>query len=149
MHSMVSLLAVALLVGCGSGDDQADADAATATMAGPTLADFAGTWQNTAMLEGTPDPVPSTMTGSGDSSEWSMSLADRPDIRLAVTVVGDSLIAQSEEYESILRDGVMVSIRLASALHGDTMEGKLVATYRTPEGEQVVRGTTTGMRAPM
>jgi len=62
-------------------------------------------------------------------------------------VVGDSLIGQSAEYESILRAGVMVTVRTASVMSNGMLMGNLMATYKTPTGEQVVKGTMTGTRA--
>ena len=148
MRAAATLLAVVLVAGCAA-QDEATQDGATmeeTTTADPTLADFAGTWEVTSTLEGTPDPVPSTMTGTEDASTWTMSLEGRPNIPLRVSMEGDSLIAHTEEYESILRPGVMVTVRTASVLEGDALSGTLVATYNTPTGEEVVRGTTTGTR---
>jgi hypothetical protein len=141
-----------LIAACGTPDDaqpMVDTGAETAaepTMATPSIADFAGTWENTARLEGVDEPVPSTMTGSAAGDDWTMSLEGRDNIPLQVSIVGDSLIGQSAEYESILRPGVMVNVRTASVLHGDMLMGNMVATYRTPEGEQRVPGTIEGRR---
>jgi hypothetical protein len=76
-----------------------------------------------------------------------MSLEGRDNIPLEVSIVGDSLISQSAEYESVLRPGVMVTVRTASALHGDMLMGNMIATYRTPQGEERVPGTIEGRRA--
>jgi hypothetical protein len=142
-----------LLAACGTPDDaqpavdpgaEATAGSSTTSM---SLADFAGTWENTARLEGVDEPVPSTMTGSAAGDDWTMSLEGRENIPMQVSIVGDSLIAQSAEYESILRPGVMVNVRTASVLHGDMLMGNMLATYRTPEGEQRVQGTIEGYRA--
>lgn len=143
------LLSVMLVAACGAAEDQTQADqpaadaAATdeATAVGPTLADFAGTWETVATLEGVDEPVPSTMTGSAAGDDWTMSLEGRPGIPLRVSIVGDSLISESEEYESILRPGVMVSVRTAGVLHDDMIMGNLVSTYRTDSGEERVTGT--------
>ena len=143
MRSVATLFVVAVLTACGAGEQQVP------EVMGPTLADFAGTWQMTAMLEGTPDPVPSTMMGMASPDGWTLSLEGRPNIPLTVNVVGDSLITQSAEYESVLRAGVMVSIRVASALDNGMLTGRMVATYTTEGGMQEVPGTIHGMRAPM
>jgi hypothetical protein len=65
---------------------------------------------------------------------------------VTISIVGDSLVGQSAEYESILRPGVMVTVRTASVMSNGMLNGNLVATYKTPTGEQVVRGTMTGTR---
>jgi hypothetical protein len=100
------------------------------------------------VLEGVDEPVQSTMTGSASGDDWTMSLEGRPAIPVQVSVQGDSLIAVSDEYESILRPGVMTTVRTASVLEGDMLMGTIVATYRTPEGDERVAGTLHGTRVP-
>jgi hypothetical protein len=141
-----ALAVVSLLVACGPRDDAAPESAGQpAETAAPSIAGLAGTWEQTATLEGTPDPVPSTLHAA-DSNRWSMDLEGRPGIPLHVSIVGDSVISQSEEYESVLRPGVMVTVRTASVLQDGMLVGNLVATYRTEGGEQVVHGTTRATR---
>jgi len=141
MRVVSSLLMVAFLVACEPAQEEAQP-------AGPTLADFAGTWQNSSTLTGVEDPVPSTLSGSDDGSSWTMTLEGRDPIALQVSIHGDSLIGQSEEYESVLREGVMVSVRTASVLQDGMLMGNLVASYRTAEGVEQVTGTMHGMRVP-
>jgi hypothetical protein len=144
MRPVAALVALALATACAS---QEEAPPPPPPAAAPNVADFAGTWQVATVLEGTPDTVRSTMTGTADGV-WTLSLEGRPNIPLTVTVAGDSLIAESAEYESILRQGVMVTIRTASVMSGGTLNGIVRATYKTPTGEQVVNGTTTATRTP-
>lgn len=138
MRAVASLLTAALLAGCAPKEPPMPA--------APTLADFAGSWQVSSMVTGTPNPVASTMEGTADASSWMMSLEGRPHIALQVSVVGDSLIAQSAEYESVLRAGVMVTVRTASARNGDGLSGTVTATYKTPGGDEVVPGTFTATK---
>ena len=113
------------------------------------MAEFAGTWSMLSTLEGVAEQVPSTITGPADAMTWSLSLEGRPNIPLHVMVVGDSLIGESDQYESVLRAGVMVTVRTASALTSPTtMQGSMIATYVTPTGEEKVAGTTTATKAP-
>lgn len=142
MRAMALLLSAAVVTACTVDKEEAPPPAA------PTLADFAGTWNVKSVLEGTPDTVPSTLSGTADAASWTMSLEGRPNIPLTVSIVGDSLVSQTAEYESILRKGVMVTVRTASVMSNGTLAGSLVATYKTPTGEQVVRGTTTGTKKP-
>lgn len=116
--------------------------------AAPTLADFAGTWQNSATLTGVEAPVPSTTTGTEAGTDWTMTLEGRDPVPLQVSIMGDSLITQTGEYESILRPGVMVSVRTASVLHDGMLMGNMVATYKTADGEEQVTGTLQGTRVP-
>ncbi len=145
MRAIALLFTAAVLTACAAKEEEAPAPAPPAA---PTLADFAGTWNVKAVLEGTPDTVPSTLTGTADAASWTMSLEGRPNIPVTVSIVGDSLVSQSAEYESVLRKGVMVTVRTASVLSNGTLVGNLVATYKTPNGEQVVRGTSTATKAP-
>ena len=150
----VATSCIVLFAACGTPDTELpEADsgaeiAAEPTMVSVSIADFAGTWENTSRLEGVDEPVQSTMTGTGSGDDWTLSLEGRDNIPLEVSIVGDSLIGQSAEYESILRPGVMVTVRTASTLHGDMLMGNMVATYRTPQGEERVLGTIEGRRVP-
>lgn len=142
MRVLPSLLVVVFLVACGPSEREGAPDP------GPTIADFAGTWQNTVRLEGVADPVPSRITGSADGGDWLLLLEGRDPIPLHVSISGDSLIAESEEYESILRPGVASWVRTAGVLEDGRLVGNVTATYRTPAGEEVVRGTIQGTRVP-
>lgn len=140
------LVALLFTVACGAGE-QAEPAAEEMEPAGPTLADFAGTWEVQSMIPGTEDPVPSTLHGSADGSEWTMDLEGRPSLPMTVMMVGDSLVAETGEYESILREGVMVQVRTASVMQNGELVGQLVATYMTADGDEVITGTMRGTRA--
>ncbi|MDH3224035.1 MAG: hypothetical protein OEO23_09990 [Gemmatimonadota bacterium] len=145
MRFLHPLLIATLLTACGPAEQAAPGGDEPET-SGPTLADFAGTWDNEAMIEGVADPVPSTLHGSASASGWTMDLEGRPGLPLTVSIVGDSLIVESGQYESVLREGVMVSIRTAVVLENGAMVGKMMATYETPDGEEVVYGTMRATR---
>lgn len=147
MRAVPALLLVALFA-CAPAEESEPAEESAPPSSGPTLADFAGTWQNTVTLVGTDDPVLSTMNGSADGSDWTLTLEGRPNIPMQISIVGDSLIAQSAEYESVLREGVMVSVRTATVLSGGMLMGNVVATYKTSDGDEQVTGTMQGTRAP-
>lgn len=151
MRIFTTLSLLVFLVACGGGEEAAPPaeDAPAAQEDAVTVTDFAGTWQTMAMLEGTPDPVPTTMTGSADGSEWMMMLEGRDPVALTASISGDSLILVSDTYESVLRDGVTVSTRTAGVLRDGQIVGKMIATYQTPEGEEVVTGTFESTRGGM
>lgn len=113
----------------------------------PSVADFAGTWNSTVTMAGATAPVETQLVGAADGS-WTMNAAGRDPIPLTVSVVGDSLIAVSAEYESLIRPGVKVTIRTASVRSGDAMTGNVVATYKAAAGDEVVNGTMTSTKAP-
>lgn len=144
MRFAPSLLVLALAAGCTPAEEPA-MEAEAAMPAAPTMADFAGTWQNKAVLTGVADTVPSTMVGTADGV-WTMSLEGRDAIPMTVSIVGDSLVAVTADYESILRPGVMVSVRTASVLHDNMLMGNMVATYKTDGVTETVMGTITGTR---
>lgn len=154
MRITASFLTLLFLIACGGGEDAAPADepmeeAAAPAEAAPTVADFAGTWQGQAMLEGTAEPVPYTLAGSASASDWTMTLEGRDPIPLTVSMSGDSLVTRTAPYESVLREGVMVTVRTAGVLQDGRMVGRLVATYAMPDGEEVVTGTTQATREEM
>jgi hypothetical protein len=146
MRVLTAILYTLILVACGARDEE-PAAGTEAVAATTSLAQFAGTWSNMVTLEGVDEPVPSTLAGSAAGDDWTMSLPDRDSIAVRVHMKGDSLIGQSAEYESILRAGVMVDVRTASVLRDGGLVGNVVATYRTPNGEEQVRGTMRGTRA--
>ena len=150
--SGTTLILCATLAACSASKDappdSAMAAPAPAMAAAPALSDFAGTWEVTSKLAGVEKPVPSTLMSTPDGATWTMTLEGRPNVPVTASMVGDSLVVQSSEYESVLRKGVMVSVRTASVLSNGMMMGNMVATYKTPKGEEVVAGTTSGMRKP-
>lgn len=152
MRATATLLTLLLLSACGGGEEAAPADDMADTPEAPamSMADFAGTWNATSMLEGTADPVSSALEVSADGSEWRMILEGRDPVPVTVTMQGDSIITVTDSYESILREGVMVTVRTASVLQGgDRMVGVMTATYTTDEGVTVVTGTTESVRGGM
>lgn len=153
MLKRTTLATLALLAACGGGDAPA-MDAAEEAMpadmmeAGVTVADFAGTWDLMAEVDGAEAPVAVQIMGTAEG-QWTMMLEGREPLAAAVEIVGDSLVMNVAEYESVLRAGVMVGTRSAVVMDGDMMIGTLVATYATPEGDEVVGGTIAGRRAGM
>jgi hypothetical protein len=114
----------------------------------PTLADFAGRWNAVSYLEGVPDSVASSLIATGTAEGWQLLLPDRDPLPMQVWMQGDSLIAVSEQYPSILQKGVMVQLRNAGVLRDGEMVGTLLATYDSTGGQQVVKGTFRARRAP-
>lgn len=147
MRFAVALLLVAAVAACAAKEEATPDSAAPAATPAPTLADFAGSWNIASVLEGTPDTVKSTTTHAADGT-CTLTLEGRPNIPCTTSISGDSLVVQTGEYESILRKGVMVTVRTAGVMSGGTLTGVLVSTYKTPSGDQVVHGTYTGTKAP-
>ena len=151
MRPAALVLSFALLTACAPKDEApAAGDAAVQTPAAPTaatIADFAGNYQVTAILG--KDTVPSTMMVTADGVGSTLSLTGRPNIALMLSMSGDSLVAQSAEYESVLRKGTMVSNRTAVAKAADgSLAGTVSATYKVRGGDQVVNGTIRATKMP-
>ena len=145
---IAALLAVAALVACAPKEEMPAADSPAPAAAAPTLADFAGTWNLAVVLEGVPDTIRSTMTGTPDGT-WTTSLEGRPNIPTTAAMSGDSIVITTAEYESILRQGVMTTVRSAGMKMGDNMmHGTVQVTYKTPTGDQIVNGTFNGTKTP-
>lgn len=146
MRSRSLALVSLLLVACGPS--QEPPPEVPAAPPPPTLADFAGAWENIARLEDVEAPVTSTTRGGASGTDWVMELEGRPAVPLQVTMQGDSLVTESAEYESILRPGVTTIVRTAAVLRDGRMEGAILVTYRTPAGEEQLRGTLESRRMP-
>ena len=150
-RTVQALLVLATLTACGGTKDAAKdttvaiAPAPAAMSAAKKSADYAGTWQITSTLVGAAKPVAGTLVGTPDG-KFTLSLEGRPNIAQTTSMSGDSLVNVSAEYESVLRKGVMVVTRTATMMNGDTMNGTIEATYKTPKGEEKVQGTVTGTR---
>lgn len=150
MRFAAVLLLVAAVAACAAKEDatpDSAAAAAAAAPAAPTVASFAGSWNTATVLEGTPDTVKSTLNIMADGG-CTLVLADRPSIPCTTSMSGDSLVVQTSEYESVVRKGVMTSVRTAGVMSGTMMTGHLVSTYKMPNGEQKVNGTFTSTKAP-
>ena len=147
MRLAVALLVLSAVVACAPKEEATPDSAAAAAPAAPAVADFAGSWHLATVLEGATDTVKSTVNVIADGS-CSLVLEGRPNVSCTTSMSGDSLVVQTVEYESILRKGVMTSLRSAAILMGQMMHGNLVSTYKMPNGEQKVAGTFTGTKAP-
>ncbi len=142
MRQMTGLLLLLPLAACGK-----PAEPPPPPPPPPTYVDFAGTWEAMTNLEGTPDPVPSRLASTPQGGGWTITLADRDPVPMRVSMIGDSLVLISEPYKSILRPNVQVQLRTAAVLLDGGLEGKLIATYDSPDGQEVVRGTIRATRA--
>lgn len=153
---LAPVLSAFLLGGCAdqeATDDTMETQepAATEAPAAPaatvSLSDFAGTWDATSYLE-SGDTVEYTMTATADTDGWIIDLPDRDPMPMRILAVeGDSVVSEIGPYESILREGVMVTVRTTSRLQDGRMVGTMEATYAGGEGETVVGGRVEGTRS--
>ena len=157
MKRMTALLCAAALIGCAGGDDvdeQQAEDSAAAAMApapAPTLslADVAGTWTINAMNE-TGDSVLTTYTlnAAAEPTGWTISIPNRDPIPVRVTVDADSIIFDTDPYESPVRSGVQVTTQGAGRLVDGKLQGAYTARYQVTTPDSVVRGRLAGTKNP-
>jgi hypothetical protein len=145
------------LMGCAgqeTADDEMveDTTAMAPEPAAPSLADFAGTWTFTGTTETGQTPPPYELTATADPSGWTFRVPDLPDrgvlpVRV-LEVSGDSVVTETDPFESALRPGLQVWTRTVYRLEGDRLRGDLVAHYETTEADSVVHITAEGTRTP-
>ncbi|HUP00802.1 MAG TPA: hypothetical protein VM737_04685 [Gemmatimonadota bacterium] len=119
------------------------ADTIAATI---SLADVAGTWDMRSVpVSGDTTATVYQVIATADS--WTMMFADRDPVVGVAMVSGDSVIVDAGPYESVRRDGLMVTTHAVYWLEGDRLTGKAIARYATTEADSVLHLTTEGIRA--
>ncbi len=151
------LVGSVLTVAC-TGDNDVEGDSAliaaaqavapTATPPTISLSQVAGTWNLRAVPESGTDTTPTTvvLTATGDTTGWTMTMGNSPAVPLHVRVAGDTIMTESDEYESTRRQGVKVTSRSAVRLVGDSLVGTTIARYSTAGPDSVLRMRVTGKR---
>lgn len=158
IHSRWLALALGIaLMGCAqeeTAEDEMveDTTAMAPEPAGPSLADFAGTWLFTGTTETGQTPPPYELTATADVSGWTFRFPDLPeqgDIPVRVLEVsGDSVVTETDRFESALRPGLQVWTHTVYRREGDRLVGDLVAHYETTGADSVLNIAVEGTRAP-
>jgi hypothetical protein len=156
MHKTMRLCLVMatglLIVGCQSepAEEATEELSADTVAAAPTisLADLAGTWDMRSVPVSGEDTTPTVYQSIVTADGWTLMLPDRDPIEGVVTVSGDSIIMDAGPYESVRRDGLMVTTHAVYRLEGDRLVGTVVAYYETLDADSVLSLTTEGTRAP-
>jgi hypothetical protein len=140
-----------LLLGCESEPSEepteelpADTVAAASTI---SLADIAGTWD----VRSVPEAGDTTATISQlqvTADTWTLLLADRDPVEGVVTTSGDSIVVDAGPFESVRREGLMVTTHSVYRLEGDRLVGTVVAHYETSDADSVLVLQSEGTRAP-
>ena len=136
-----------LLVACAKKEEAPAPAAPPPPPPAPTVADFAGTWNSETTIAGATAPVKTTLIINADGT-GTMTAEKRPPVALTLSMSGDSLIAVSAEYESLVRKGTKVTIRTANVRTGSTLTGTVLATYKLAKGDTTVAGSMTATKAP-
>lgn len=111
-----------------------------------SLAEYAGTWEGVAVME-SGDTVPHTLVATEDRTGWMVTLPDRDPMPLRVlTVEGDSVVTEMGPYDSLLREGVQVTVRQVNRLQDGRMVGTMEAHYAGDGEDTVVAGTVEATR---
>ena len=154
----VTVVFTALLLGCareGAVEEETATEDTTAMApetAGIELADVAGTWTMRGTTEAGEAAPPYELTATADPSGWSFRFPELPDrgtipVRV-VHVEGDSIVTETESFESAIRSDVQVWTHAVYRLEGDRLVGDLVAHYETTEPDSVLHIRSEGTRAP-
>ena len=159
-HLLGTVLVAVTFAACGRGDAPADSATATSAAAADTAAAVAvspvaalrGRWNVRAVPESGTDTVPTNyvLDAGEDSTNWTITFANRPGaVRLRVIASGgDSVVTQSDEYESARRKGVRVTTTAVMRAQGDRVTGHTIARYKTTGPDSVLRLRSEGTRAP-
>jgi hypothetical protein len=151
MRRCLVLAAGLLLLGCESEpvEETSNLPADTAAV-GPTisLADIAGTWNVRYVPESGDTTAVTNSRIEVTPDRWTLLLADRDPVEGVVTVSGDSILVVEGPYESIRRDGTMVTTHSVYRLEGDRLVGTVVARYPTGDADSVLVLQSEGTRAP-
>ena len=156
----IALLCGSALVAACSADHEVEGDSAlqaaaaavTPQPSAPTisLSQLAGTWNLRAVPESGTDTTPTlvTLNATSDTTGWTMTMGNQPPVPLRVRISGDTVMTESEPYESTRRKGVKVTTRGSMRLVGDSIVGTTIARYATAGPDSVLRLRTVGKRAP-
>jgi hypothetical protein len=151
MRRCLVLVAGLLLLGCERepAEETIDLPADTA-VAGPTisLADIAGTWNVRYVPESGDTTAVTNSQIEVTADGWTLLLADRDPVEGVVTISGDSILVVEGPYESIRRNGTMVTTESVHRLEGDRLVGTVVARYPTGDADSVLVLQSEGTRAP-
>jgi hypothetical protein len=122
-----------------------DTIAATPTI---SIADVAGTWDMRSVPETGSDTTATVYQLVATPDGWTLMLPDRDPLEAEVTTSGDSIVMVAGPFESVRRDGVMVTTHSVYRLEGDRLVGTVVARYETTEADSVLRLASEGTRTP-
>jgi len=147
-----TLCSASLLVGCAktetAASDSAAAPAPPPAPAALTAADLTGKWDMRAVpVSGDTTPTTFVITAGTDNTGWTLTYPNRPPLPMRVTIDGDSIVSESEPYESVRRKGVQVRTNTVLRLEGGNLVGSAVARYTTKGADSVLNLRVTGSRA--
>jgi hypothetical protein len=152
MRRLSLLLAAVLLAACAKKEPAPEATKTPAAPVAPApidLATVAGTW-SFKVMPATGDSVLTTyiLVATANTTGWTMYLPKRDPLTLQVMVMGDSIMATSPAYESVLRKSVKVFTTSVFHLVDDKLVGHTMAHYTVKGTDSVVALRSEGVKAP-
>ena len=148
----------AVLAGCAKKDEApVDTTAMTTTSASTTtvapaavnLADVAGKW-NVSAVPTTGKDTSATkyvLTATGTTDGWTITFPGRKPMAVKVRTDADSIMIDSDKYQSVRRKGVTVTTNSVVRLQGGNLSGGTTAHYSVKTADSVLTLTITGTRA--
>ena len=115
-----------------------------------TLGEVAGRWEmRVTLMGGDSTLVTHELIATPDRNGWRLVFPNRAPIPArAVAVAGDSIVTVFGPYESVLRDGTLVTTRSVYRLRDGRLRGTTVAHYATHAPDSVLQVRSVGTRAP-
>lgn len=139
MRKLALLAALALVGGCAKKEPPPAPEPPPPPAPAPIdMNAVAGTWDmKTMAATGDSVLVSYTLTATADTAGWVLNFPKRKPVPLTVTVSGDSVMAVSAEYESVLQKGVKVFTTSAYHLVDGKLTGTAVAHYSVTTADSV------------
>ncbi len=149
-NTWFTLCSAILLLGCAKTETPAVDSAAVIPPppAGLTAADVSGKWDMKSVpVSGDTTPTTFVLTATSDNNGWTLNFPNRRPVATRVTIAGDSIVSESDPYESVRRKGVQVRTNTVLRLEGGNLVGNTVARYTTKGPDSVLNLRVTGSRA--
>lgn len=149
MRRIALALALVIVAACAKKEEAPPIVVPAPPAASIDLSTVAGTW-NMQVMGAISDSVLTTYTlnATAGTDGWVMTLANRDPMAMRITVSGDSIMSESPEYQSVLREGVKVRTNSVFHLSGGNLTGTTTAHYLINGADSVVVLRTSGTRAP-
>jgi len=140
---------------CAKAEDRGAAEesaaAAAAAVGGCTpelvLANSKGTWKMRSMDLDGGNVLEYELNASGDCSDWTIVVGERPPVLLRIVGGGgDSIVVEASQYESFLRPGVQVRHREVYRVQDEKLVSTIEAWYVMATGDSLVHRRSEGTR---
>ena len=149
MRRLVLALSAAALAGCSKAEAPPAEPPAPPPAPTLNLADLAGTWTFQTRGEVSDSVlVTYTVSATGTTDGWMITLPGRDPMPMVVTVSGDSVMTKTGPYESVLRKGLQVTTDGVLRMVGGKLVGTTIARYATTAADSVVRLRMEGTKNP-